>query len=386
VAQPAARLILRALRAGLVPALLLGAATAAPADFGEDWFTYHYLERDTGRVAEAMRELGQEGALAPGPQEAPLAAFFAEVFRASPPQALPWIEAARLDAGGRKPLIKALWLAGLEYEAVKLARLDGWPKADLEKLRRPPPDRFAFRISDPSHLDMMWAGFMATGDARYVTRVVEVLEYPVAEGEAGVPGLLLRSAARFSLAANAFRHELAHRALRAEAARRVGLAREVLAGILEEVPQGAPAFADRDGEFSALLFVTDDPDFRRRWSELPVEEVPEIAPVARVARGREVEAELVFTGIGLDADLNALVEWDLAILRPDGTAYGEFKDLQALKGRRPSRYMVSLAEASVRISFDPPDAPGIYLLKAVARDRVGGRKVELSARLELAPE
>jgi hypothetical protein len=383
VAEPRPRLTrLARLLAGLVLALLLGAAAAAPP--GEDWFTYYYLDRDTSRVAEALRELGQEGALAPGPQEAPLAAFFAELFRANPGQALGWIEAAKLDAVRRKPLIKALWLAGLQYEAVKLARLDRWPAGEREKLRRPPPDRFAFRISDTSHLDMMWAAFMATGDARYVVRVVDVLEQPVAEGEAGLPGLLLRSAARFSLAANVYRHELAHRALRAEAERRTGLAREVLAGILEEVPAGAQSFPARDGEFSALLFVTDDPDFRRRWAELPAEEVPGVEPVTRTLRGREVEVELVFTGAGLDADLAGEVLWDLAILRPDGTAYGEFKDLQGFRGRRPSRYMVSLAEVAVRISFDPPDPPGIYVLKAVVRDRVGGRKVELSTRLELA--
>jgi hypothetical protein len=383
VAQPVARLIrLGGLWAGLALAL----AVAVPARAGQDWFTYYYMERDPARVVAALRELADEDALAPGPQEAPLASFFAEVFRAHPEQAAGWIEAAGLGPESRKPLVKALWLAGLEYEAARQARLDQWPKADQEKLRRPPPDRFGFRISDPSHLDMMWAAFMATGDSRYPVRVMDVLEIPVPEGDAGMSALLLRSTARFSLVANALRHELVHRAIGAEAGRRSGFSREMLAGILAEVPQGAQSFPTRDGEFSALLFVTDDPDFRRRWAELPVEEVPGIEPVSRVRRGRQVEVELVFTGIGLDPDLRAEVLWDLAILRPDGKAYGEFKDMRALQGRRPSRYMVSLAESAVRISFDPPDPAGVYVLKAVARDRVGGRRVELDARLELSDD
>ncbi|HEX9181177.1 MAG TPA: hypothetical protein VF859_12320, partial [Burkholderiales bacterium] len=266
------------------------------------------------------------------------------------------------------------------------ARLDHWPKADQEKLHRPPPDRFRFRISDPSHLDMMWAAFMATGDSRYPVRVIDVLDYTVPEGDAAMPGLLLRSAARFSLAGNALRHEIVHRAIDTEAARRTGFSREVLAGILAEVPEGAQSFPARDGEFSAMLFVTDDPDFRRRWAEMPVEEVPGIEPVSRTGRGRPLEVELVFTGIGLAPDLRAEVVWDLTILGPDGKAYGEFKDMQALQGRRPSRYMVSLAESAVQINFEPPDPEGVYVLRAVARDRVGDRRVELTARLELVPE
>lgn len=382
MAQPAARLspCVRLL-AGLVLVLLL---FAAPARAGQDWFTYYYLDRDTSQVVPALRELAEEENLSAGPQEAPVASFFAEVFRSHPGEAAGWIEAAGLDPETRKPLVKALWLAGLESEALKRARQDHWPKADVEKLRRPPPDRFAFRISDPGHMDMMWAAFMATGDTRYATRVVDVLDYAVPEGDAGMTALLLRSAARFSLVANALRHEYVHRALEVEAVRRTGPSREILAGVLAEVPEGAQSFPTRDGEFSALLFVTDDPDFRRRWAELPVEEVPEIEPVFSTGRGRPLEVELVFTGMGLDPDLRAEVAWDLTILRPDGKAYGEFRDLRALQGRRPSRYMVSLAESAVQITFDPPDPPGIYVLKAVARDRVGNRRVELLARLELS--
>jgi len=370
------------LAAGL--ATLALAAAPARAHPIQDWVTYYYLDKDASQVVESLRDMAQDGALGAGPQEAPLASFFSEVFRASPQQAVGWIEAAQLDAESRKPLIKALWLAGLEDEAAKLARLDGWPKADLEKLRKPPPDRYSFRISDPSHLDMMWAAFMATGDSRYVLRVIDVLEYPVAPGEAGMPALLLRSSARWSLASNAFQHELVLRACRDEAARRSGSTREILLGVLEEVPQKAQSFPARDGEFSALLFVTDDLDFRGRWAALPIADAPDLSTVSRLPRGREAEVELVITGMGLDPGLNADVVWDLTVLRPDGTAYAEFKDVPALRGRRPTRYMVTLAEAAVRITFDPPDPAGVYTVRVVARDRVGNRKVELSTQLELA--
>lgn len=383
MAEPAPRLSFLA-RAAAALALALLLAAGARAHHTEDWLTYFYLDKDASRLVESLRDMAEEGALGPGPQEAPVASFFSEVFRANPQQAVGWIEAAQLDAEGRKPLIKALWLAGLEYEAVKLAHRDGWPKADLEKLHRPPPDRFGFRISDPSHLDMMWAGFIASGDRRYVARVIEVLDYPAAPGEAGMPALLLRSSARWSLASNAFQHELVLRACREEAARRAGTPREVLLGILEEVPRRAQPLPARDGEFSALLFVTEDLQFRARWAATPIAEAPDVGTVSRLPRGREAEVELVFTGMGLDRELNAEVVWDLTVLRPDGATYAEFKDMPGLRGRRPTRYMVTLAEAAVRIAFDPPDPAGVYTVKAVARDRVGNRRVELSVPLELA--
>jgi hypothetical protein len=389
MAQPAAGMnvlirLTRGFATWLLCALVLLRAAGAAADASQDWLTYYYMDQDTAVIGPAIRDLAREGVLNPGPAEAPIASFFSEIFRAHPNQAVGWIEAGKLDAEQRAPLIKALWLAGLKQDAVKLARLDDWPQRDIEKLGKPPPDRFGFRISDPSHLDMMWADFMATGDTRYVVRIIDVLDYSVAEGDAGLPVMQLRSSARWSLASNSAQHELVYRTVRTEAARRHGLAKEVLEGIVQEVRDHAQAFPTRDGAFSALLFVTDDADFRRRWTEFSVTEVPEVKSTAKVGRGRRVEVELVCTGMGLDEGLNADVVYDVVVLRPDGTPYAELPGLPAAKGRRASSFMVSLAETGVDIEFDPPDAPGTYLIKATVRDRVGKRVLELSVPLELA--
>lgn len=397
MAQPAARLTPRLCTwagALVALALVLGAENAPaqtepspePAQSAQDWFTYHYLERDTTQIVRVLRDLAREGVLGPGTAEAPLASFFSEVFRANPEGAVGWIRDAELDPEQRLPLIKALWLAGLKYDAVKLARLDAWPAGDMAKLDKPPPDRFGFHISDPSHLDMMWAGFVATGDVRFVRRVIGVLEYEPAPGDAGLPVLLLRSSARWSLATNADQHELVYRTVREEAERRTGLAQEVLRDIAERVARQAPSFPNRDGEFSAMLFVTDDMDFRKRWASLPISEMPRAESIERVAKGKRVEVELVFTGIGLDSDLNAEVVYDVEILKPDSTVYAELPNLLGIRGRRPSRFMVNLAYSTVQIEFDPPDPLGVYTVKAKLRDMVGKKALELSVSIEAVAE
>jgi len=396
VAQPAARLrpFLRG-GAGVLVALLLAlggavraqpAAGTEPAPSTQDWLTYFYMERDTAPLVRVLRDLAGDGVLGPGSAEGPLASFFSEIFRANPERAVAWIREAELTPPQRLPLIKALWLAGLKYEAVKLARLDDWPAGDLAKLDKPPPDRFSFSISDPSHLDMMWAGFMATGDVRYVRRVIGVLEYEPAEEDGGLAVLLLRSSARWSLATNADQHELVYRAVKEEAERRAGLAQEVLRDIAGEVARQAPSFPSRDGDFSAMLFVTDDLEFRNRWANLPISEMPQVRSVERVPKGRLVEVELVFTGNGLDADLRADVAYDVEILRPDGGVYAELPNLTGIKGRRPSRFMVNLAYSTVQIEFDPPDPVGVYTVKVKLRDLVGKRKLDLSVPIEAVAE
>lgn len=375
--------------AALLLALLAGFAAAEPGvpeRSTQDWLTYYYLERDPSDIVRVLRDLAGEDALGPGPAEAPLASFFSEVFRANPEQAVAWIRDAGLDPGQRLPLIKALWLAGLKYEAIKLARLDEWPAGDRAKLDKPPPDRFGFTISDPSHLDMMWAAFMATGDVRYVRRVIGVLEYEPAEGEAGLPVLLLRSSARWSLATNAEQHELVYRTVLEEGKQRTGLAQEVLRDIAGQVSRQAPSFPNREGEFSAMLFVTDDLEFRNRWATLPISEMPQVKSIERVVKGKRIEVELVFTGNGLDADLNADVAYDVEIFKPDGSVYAELPNLTGIKGRRPSRFMVNLAYSTVQIEFDPPDPVGVYTVKVKVRDVIGNNSLELRIALEAVAE
>jgi hypothetical protein len=60
------------------------------------------------------------------------------------------------------------------------------------------------RDADPGTLDDSWASFFATGDAKYVRAIIEVLPWSEVRGD--VNRLLTGGAARWSLASNAYQH------------------------------------------------------------------------------------------------------------------------------------------------------------------------------------
>ena len=66
-----------------------------------------------------------------------------------------------------------------------------------------PPSKAAWQ-AEPETLDDSWAAFFATGDAKYVREVIKVLPWSELHGD--VDRLLAGSAARWSLASNAYQH------------------------------------------------------------------------------------------------------------------------------------------------------------------------------------
>ena len=61
------------------------------------------------------------------------------------------------------------------------------------------------RITTPNDLDDRWGAFFATGDAKYVREVIEILD--LAEDKADPTVLVVGGAARWSLTSNAYQHK-----------------------------------------------------------------------------------------------------------------------------------------------------------------------------------
>ena len=135
------------------------------------------------------------------------------------------------------------------------------------------------------------------------------------------------------------------------------------------------------GGFGALLLLTDDEKVFEKWQK---PKQPNIRTITSAERGVPVHVLVIFAGPAHDSEGNANVTYDAKALKPDGSVYGEFKDLQALKGRGAPGTNLQLAPASMAIRIEPQDPKGTYTVEAIVRDNV--RKVELKLKEKFTVE
>ncbi|MDI6871094.1 MAG: hypothetical protein QME79_07015 [Bacillota bacterium] len=175
------------------------------------WMTYYYGEPRPELLVPAVKLLAATGALDKPTAVAPLATFLGQVFRQNPEKLSAWVEElGGLRSDHQKVLWRALWSAGIpEATALLQAIADeaaGENRGYLANLlQQTPPDLLTMAIDSPAALDMLWAAFLATGDGKYVARIIEVL--PWAAQTADQPKFYLGAAARWSLTSNALQHQ-----------------------------------------------------------------------------------------------------------------------------------------------------------------------------------
>ncbi|MBW8882486.1 MAG: hypothetical protein JF615_14025 [Asticcacaulis sp.] len=107
--------------------------------------------------------------------------------------------------------------------------------------------------------------------------------------------------------------------------------------------------------------------------------------VARAEAGAVLAIKLVFVGIQADWENHVDLNYDLIITGPDGKTYGEeYHGLSGVKGKVASvEGVFDNRNKVVLMQFEPNDQPGVYVVKAVLHDRVGGRDLELQTQVEL---
>jgi len=210
----------------------------------DEWLTYYYLHPEPEKTPLAILSMQRLGYLKKDSARAPLVAFLSLIFRSSGAVIEPSLKPfPSLSTGEQQVLLHALWVAGTGEAKAHLKRclalladrgIAG--NEELSKLDPPALDRMT--IDSPAVLDMLWGAFMATGDEKYVIRVIGVLPYAAAEGN--VAQLLIGSSARWSLAANAARHRRVLDICVSQMAKQPEEVRKVLAEVIVEATRKPP--------------------------------------------------------------------------------------------------------------------------------------------------
>ena len=145
-------------------------------------------------------------------------------------------------------------------------------------------------------------------------------------------------------------------------------------------------FPDHNGDFSAMVIVI--PQSQLAEFDKADGGARQISRVNRAEPGAQLAIKLVFTGLAIDSNGNGEVTYDLKVLTPDGQIYAasDYSHLAAVRGQvGDGRRVFDNRTKVVLMSFDPQDKPGIYTIKAVARDEVAEREVPLVTTIELLP-
>ena len=133
------------------------------------------------------------------------------------------------------------------------------------------------------------------------------------------------------------------------------------------------------GAFCASLLITDDPNIFANWDK-PSESFA-YQGIESIRKGAFFIAVVAFANPSVDASGNARLVADFSLLRPDGSLYGEMKDLQAWDGPPPKENILELTTKYLKGRLEPTDPLGTYQVVATIQDQVSGKKLELRAPL-----
>ncbi len=127
------------------------------------------------------------------------------------------------------------------------------------------------------------------------------------------------------------------------------------------------------GEFGAQLFLTESAQFFEDWNK---PETPKLTTLEKPRRNVPIFTAILFVDPGIDASGAANVTCDITVRKPDGTVYGEQKDVVGWKGKYIApAHNLQLTEGRMGIRIEPQDPSGIYTVEVLVRDNI--RKIEL---------
>jgi hypothetical protein len=177
----------------------------------DQWLTYYYQHPRPDLTVEAILAMSAQGFFDKESARPPLIAFFSQLFAQSPQSIQPWFSKLdKLSEHHKELFWIALWYSATpqatEQLKVEADKASNQAKGNILKLTTTaPPSIASLDITSPSVLDMFWASFMATGEERYVIRIISAL--PWVNERKDLNKLMIGGAARWSLTSNCTQHQ-----------------------------------------------------------------------------------------------------------------------------------------------------------------------------------
>jgi hypothetical protein len=341
----------------------------------------YYLHPERNEVPEFLRLVDRTKLLERQPRIFPLLSGFLCRLASLNDENIPgWLEGKTYGAKTQALLQYAIWRAG-HLNDPDIAKF--FTEKPLY-LSTTPGSLSAIPLRTPEDADMMWGGFLATGDAFYINKLIDSLN-PVASEMSDAARDLLSATVAATLKANALDHEIVLRTLkkRMDSPGASEKLKQQIAALLPQDPPGI-RFPVHDGAFGAALVSSDLDDIMAQVTKKADE--PLAFPIKKsVMRGEKIGFLIVYSGMALSDTLHADLDFDMTLTAPDGTVLqgGSLKRHPAYAGKLASSMDILHTPSFMGVEFTPEDAPGIYHLDATLRDNISGRALPLHLSLDL---
>lgn len=189
------------------------------------WMNYYYIHKDSSKTREFLDWLQDTQILKnnKGGVKA-VSALLSIIFSDNNVLVKTWLIPTTFTGETKEAIEYALWLSG--NSNLILTVFKEYP----QYIKSAPVGLLNMDLKQASDIDMMWGAFSASGDERYVKKVIDLLDSQtsLAEDEA----LIMRLSAEWSLKSNMMQHDLVKRIIVKEASTRSGIVRNKLNQII----------------------------------------------------------------------------------------------------------------------------------------------------------
>ena len=176
------------------------------------WMTYYYMHPQPQLLVPAVLYADAHGLIDPTKGEAPLTAFLSQVFAQNPKKIFAWCDqlSPAISKKGLPMLWSACWWSNTTEGKEALNKMiselpeksQDLVRGQLAKAPEPIDQR---EVKNGAVLDELWGAFTATGDDKYVLRVMSTLPWTY-DPAGDYNKLAIGGAARWSLTSNAQQH------------------------------------------------------------------------------------------------------------------------------------------------------------------------------------
>jgi hypothetical protein len=234
----------------------------------------------------------------------------------------------------------------------------------------------------PSINDLRWGAFFASGDTRYLSKLVYEMEYY--DRDDSLKSSVTVASAKWSLCSNAIQFSEVKHYL--ESAK--DTCNKYLQAQIEETLQSSPGDlqdkmiekvklfknkfqpSDKDSLHAQIEYqknglrlhiaLTNDHNFFGEWQK---SKKPKISSVGIYTRGDNVFPIIIFSTDGKDENGNADLTYDIKIFKPDGSVYSNFEQLEIWKDAwSPTLHLV---KQPINIRIKNSDQLGVYKVHVV---------------------
>lgn len=229
----------------------------------------------------------------------------------------------------------------------------------------------------PTTNDLLWGGFFASGDKRYIHRLVSEMRF--CDNTDSLMLMLTGFAAKWSLSSNSRQYTavktiLEHYAddapdhllphihdaldsspseLKERTVKQVRAFKDKLQN--RQIDSVRAMFNYYKDSLQLHCFLIADKNFFQKWQK---PDTPKIEPVGNYKRGDDVLPIVIFATNGKDENGNADLSYDIVVTKPNGAVYAKFEQLTIWKDL-PAPVM-ELLQQPILIHIEADDPIGIY--------------------------